>query len=183
MAQTERDQVTIRSLLDDNVSGNISPQDLRDAVASLMGYASLLLTPTGAPAVMNAVGTSYVLVDVFDTIAVQSSDVNILGSNADLTPDFRLVANSEGIYRVDFFASFSSSQNNRLVTFRPHINDAVALTEVQQFMSNGPDIQVVSFTGMGSFDPADEIDIRVLIDTGTANLTFQAAGFHMHRVG
>jgi hypothetical protein len=183
MAQTERDQVIIRSLLADNVSGNVSPEDLRDALASMMGYASLLLTPAGSPAVMSAVGTSFVLVDIFDTVAVQSSDVNVLGSNADLAPDFRLVANSEGIYKADFFASISSSQNNRLVTFRPHINDLVALTDVDQFMSNGSDIQIISFSAMGSFDPGDELDMRILIDTGTSNITFTAAALSMHRVG
>jgi len=106
-----------------------------------------------------------------------------LGSNADLAPDFRLVANSEGIYRADFFCSLSSSQNNRLLTFRPHINDAPVLTDVDQFMSNGSDIQVISFTAMGSFDPGDELDMRVLVDTGTTDLTFTAAALLMHRVG
>lgn len=183
MAQTERDQAIIRSLLADNVSGNISPTDMRDALASLMGYASLALTPAGTPAVMNGVGTSFVLVDVYDQITSQSSDVNAAGSDADLTPDFRLVANSDGFYKVDFSASISSSANNRLLTFRPFVNNAEALTDIQQFMSNGPDIQIISFSGVGNFDPGDQIDMRVHVDTGTSNLTFEAATFTMHRIG
>lgn len=183
MSQTERDQVIVRSLLQDNVSGDISPADIRDAIASLMGYACLLLTPTGAPAVMNGVDTSFQLVDIFDTISAQSSDVNLLGSNADLGPDFRLVANADGFYKIDFFASFSLSENNRLVTFRPHINDAVTLTEVDQFVGTGSDTQVVSFSAIADLDPADEIDMRVLLNTGTANMTFLAAALMMHRVG
>lgn len=183
MSQTERDQATIRSLLADNVSGNISPQDMRDAIASLMGYASLALTPSGAPATMNTVGTSYDLIDIYDEIVAQSSDVNIGGSDADLTPDWRLVANSDGFFKVDFSASIDSSANNKLLTFRPFVNNAVALTEIQQFMSNGPDIQIISFSGIGEFDPGDQIDMRVHIDSGTSNLTFHAATFSMHRVG
>lgn len=183
MAQTERDQVIIRSLLADNVSGNVSPEDLRDAIASLMGYASLSLSPTGAPAVMSAVGTSYVLVDVFDKIEVQSSDVNVLGSGADLTPDFRLVCNSEGIYKWEFYCALTSSQDNRLVTFRPHVNNAVGFTELSQFHATGANAEAFAFSGMGSFDPADELDMRVLLNTGTANLTFLGASFVMHRVG
>ena len=183
MAQTERDQATIRSLLADNVSGNISPTDMRDALASLMGYASLALTPTGAPATMSAVGTSFELIDIYDDIVAQSSDVNAAGSDADLTPDFRLVANADGFYKVDFSASIDSSANNRLLTFRPFVNNAVALTEIQQFMSNGSDIQIISFSGIGNFDPGDQIDMRVHVDTGTSNITFHAATFTMHRVG
>ncbi len=183
MAQTERDQAIIRSLLADNTSGNISPTDVRDAIASLMGYASLALTPAGTPAVMSAVGTSFELIDVYDQISSQSSDVNDAGSDADLSPDFRLVANADGFYKVDFSASVSSSQNNRLLTFRPHVNNAVALTDIQQFMSNGSDIQIISFSGIGEFDPGDQIDMRVLVDTGTTNLTFEAATFTMHRIG
>lgn len=183
MAQTERDQAVIRSLLADNTSGNISPTDMRDAIASLMGYAALALTPAGAPAVMNTVGTTYDLIDIYDDIVAQSSDVNVGGSDADLTPDWRLVANADGFYKVDFSASISSSQNNRLLTFRPFVNNAVALTEIQQFMSNGADIQIISFSGIGEFDPGDQIDMRVHVDTGTSNLTFEAATFTMHRVG
>jgi hypothetical protein len=69
------------------------------------------------------------------------------------------------------------------VTFRPFINDAVALTEVSKFHITGLQAQYIGFTGMISLDPADEVDMRVLIDAGTADLSFLGAALTMHRVG
>jgi len=183
MAQTERDNVLNRTNLADNTSGNISETDLRDALASTMGYGSMVLTVSGAPAVMNAVGTTYVLIDVFDQIQSKSIDVNTAGTNVELGPNFRITFNSNGFYQVNFYCSFSSSQNNRLYTFSAVKNNAEIQPEIDQFLGTGADTQVVAGMGIVAFVAGDFIDVRVKIDSGTANLTYLAAGFSAHRVG
>lgn len=182
MAQTERDNVTNRTNMADNTAGDISETDMRDALASTMGYGAMVLTVAGAPAVMNAVGTSFVVINVFDQIQAKSIDVNTLGTDVVLTPDWKITFNSKGFYQVNFYCSFSSNQNNRLYSFSAHVNGAAIQPEIDQFLS-GNDTQVVAGMGIAEFDAADFIDIRVKVSTGTANLTFLACGFSAHRVG
>ena len=117
MAQTERLMATINDLLSDNTAQEISPQDLRDALASLQGYGSILLAPNGSVDI-NGVGTDFVLINVYDTISAQSIDVNEAGVVAALSPGFKLTVGSPGTYRISFYASFSSSAVSGLVRAR-----------------------------------------------------------------
>ncbi|TDI15328.1 MAG: hypothetical protein E2P05_07250 [Acidobacteria bacterium] len=183
MAQTERDNVVNRTNLADNTAGDISETDMRDALASMMGYGSMVLTVVGAPAVMNGVGTSFVLINVFDQIQAKSIDVNTNGTDVVLSPDWKITFNSNGFYQVNFYCSFSSSQNNRLYSFAAHVNGGAIQPEIDQLIGNGADTQVVAGMGIASFNAGDFIDIRVKVSTGTADLTFLAAGFSAHRVG
>lgn len=183
MSQTEREQTEVRTLLADNETGLISPQDLRDALASHMGYAGLILTVAGAPAVMSSVSTTYALLDIFNLISAESVTVNTNGTNAVLSPTYSLTVGSTGIYRICFWASFSTVANNRLVTFRPHVNGSPGIVEVDRFLSTGSDTGVVSFEGIIPYTANDVIDMRVKLDTGTSDMSFLAAGFNIHRVG
>jgi len=183
MAQTERDQPAIRTLLADNAEEAISPLDLRDALASQMGYGGMLLTIAGAPQVMSGVDTNYSLVDVFNAIPAKSVDVNTAGTDVTLSPDYALTIGSTGFYYVTFFASFSSSQNNKLATFAPHINDGIGLVEVNRFVSTGADVGSLSMSSVVPYTATDVVDMRVKINAGTTNLTFLAAGISVFRIG
>lgn len=181
MPQTERDMATIFGLLADNVTGDISPQDMRDAIASLMGYGGIFLT-SGGSGTINGVGTGYALIDVFDTISAQSNTVNTGGVSAQLAPNYRLTVGSAGVYRIAFYASLSSSQANRLITIREHKNGNLDTLEVSRWVS-ASDTGAVAFEGIESLNANDVIDMRVRINTGTTNLTFTAAALTLHRVG
>ena len=183
MSQTERDQPAIRILLADNAAEAISPLDLRDALASQMGYGGMILSIAGAPAVMSTVGTGYSLVDVFNLVTSKSVDVNTDGTDITLSPTYAITIGATGIYRVDFFASFSSSQNNKLITFAPHVGGSIGLVEVDRWISTGTDTGSISMGGIIPYTAAAVIDMRVKIDVGTTNLTFLAAGLSVFRVG
>lgn len=183
MAQTERDNAVNRTNLADNTAGDISETDMRDALASAMGYGSMVLTTSGAPAVLNGVGTTLVLINIFDLISAKSIDVNVNGTDVVLSPDWKITFNSNGFYMVNFYCSFTSDQNNRLYTFSAVKNNSQIQPEIDQFLATGSDTQVVAGMGIDAFVAGDFIDVRVKINTGTANLTFLAAGFSAHRVG
>ena len=183
MAQTERDQATVRTLLADNVAGDISPVDLRDALASLMGYGSMVLTTSGQPATLNSVSTTPVLIDVYDSITAQSIDVNNSGITATLAPDYAFTIGSTGVYKVTFWTSFSSSGNNELVTFYPFVDDIQGLVESDRWISTVGDTGSTGFSYIASHTAGGVIDIRVKLDSGTSNLTFLGAGFNIFRVG
>jgi hypothetical protein len=183
MSQTEKDQVTIRTLLADNTVGAISPLDLRDALASLMGYAGIVLSVAGQPATVSSVAQTYALVDIFDTITAQSSDVNTNGSIATLSTQQRITFNTTGIYFVSFFASFYTDTNNELITFRPHISGTAGLVEVDRWIGTGSDTGSVALNAIIPYTAGQYLDMRVKSDVGTVNVTFRAAGLCAHRVG
>jgi hypothetical protein len=182
MSQTERDFATINSLLGNNTTGEISPQDIRDAFASLQGYGCMILSAGGSGSI-TGVGTSYSLVDIYDTISAKSIDVNSAGVNAELAPNFQITINATGFYRVAFYASFSSTANNKLITFREFKNGSPGIVEVDRWIGTGSDTGVVSFEDIESESVGDVIDMRVKIDSGTTDLTFLAAAMTVHRVG
>jgi hypothetical protein len=183
MAQTEQDQVGIRALLADNGTGAISPQDLRDALASQMGYASIVLSAAGQPLTVTGVNQTYALVDIFDTIASQSVDVNTNGCTATLGTDHRITFGSAGFYYVSFFASFYTDTNNELITFRPHISGAPGLIEVDRWIGTGADTGSVAMNSIVPFTAGQYLDIRIKSDVGTEDVTFKAAGLCVHRAG
>lgn len=183
MAQTEQDQVTIRTLLADNLVGAISPQDMRDALASQMGYASIVLSAAGQPLTITGVNQTFALVDIFDTIASQSVDVNTNGCAAVLGATHRITFGSTGFYYVSFFASFFTDTNNELITFRPHISGSPGLVEVDRWIGTGADTGSVAMNSVIPFTAGQYIDMRIKSNVGTEDVTFKAAGLCVHRVG
>lgn len=183
MPQTERQADAFFSLLANNTEGNISPQDLRDAFASMMGYGGMQLNIAAAPVTMNEVGDTYVLMDVFSEITGRSIDVNLFGTDVELAPDYKVIFNTVGLYFVSFHASFTSSANNKLITFRPHINGVPGNTEVDRFAATGMDAGSAGLSTILLADALDECDIRVKIDSGSSDLTFLSASCSVFRVG
>ena len=182
MAQTERPFSTIETLLADNATGAISPQDLRDAIASKMGYGGLLLSTSGAGATLNGVDTNPTLIDVFDTITAQSSDVNTAGVVGTLASTYSLTVGATGIYMVSFWASLSSSAIPRTLTFQLFIGGVVDVINLERYVS-AADTGAVAFTQGCALTIGDVLDMRVFGNTGTTNLTFRGAGFSIHRIG
>jgi len=184
MTQTEREWSTLEALLADNTSGQVSPQDIRDAFASAHGYGSLLLSASGAPAIVSTVTNSaFKLVDIYDSVTTQSSDVNVAGTSGTLSSTYSLTIGTTGIYYVSFFCSFSSSQNNDLVTFAPHVDGSPGLVEVARYVSTGGDTGSVAMMAVVPYTVGNVVDMRVKVGGTTANLTFLGAGLSTFRVG
>lgn len=180
---TERTTSAINALLADNSIGAISPQDLRDAIATAMGgYASLVLTANNAPATLSSVGTSYSVITQYDIVGAQSSDNNTSGSSASAASGL-ITIGTTGVYLVTFSTSFSTSANNKLVTFRPHIDGSPGIVEVDRAIGTGSDIGSASITGVVTYTAGQSVDMRVKIDAGTSNVIFQALAFAVVRVG
>ena len=183
MAQTERDNVTNRTNLADNTSGDISETDVRDSLASTMGYGGMVLTTSGAPALMSGLTSAYTLMDIFNSITAQSIDVNLSGTSLVLSPDWRITFGSNGLYKIDFYASFNIGTDTILVTFAPFLNGSVDILDVQRFFATGAETHSVAFSMIVARTAADFMDVRVKVDTGTVNSTFLGASFSAHRVG
>ena len=182
MAQTEKSQTAIRSLLADNEAGNISPEDLRDALASAMGYAGLVLSASGGPVTMTDISTTYGVIDIFDTITAESSDVNTNGSEVVLSTDYAITVKSSGVYKVSFWASFGVTGGGETISVALYANGSPTILEVERDVATST-YGVISFDGIMALAADDIIDARIKIATGTDDVNFKSAGLSLFRVG
>jgi hypothetical protein len=182
MMDTERTTAEVLSLLANNVTGAISPQDMRDVVASCLGgYAGLLLSIGGAP-VAQAVTTTDQVVTVFNIASAQSSTTFANGCSANPGTG-ELTIGVTGFYNVHFFLSVSSDVNNKIVHLTPYINGNIGLVEVDRKFGTQNDVGVIAMSGVVPYTAGDVVDVRARVETGTANLNWEAASFYIHRVG
>ena len=181
MSQTERTITEINTALQDNVAGDVTPEDMRDAVGSAMGgYASVSLA--GAPAVLAAVQQTPLVITQYDTLQAQSSVVNVDGADADEVLG-QLTAGVAGVYAISFYASFTLDQNNRLVSFQAFLNGLADEPHFDTFVGTGADVGEIAATGIVTLAADDTVEVRVSQDSGSADFTFSALGLNMHRVG
>ena len=183
MPEQERTIANLAALLADNVAGDISPQEVRDLMASSMGgYAGLIQTVAGGQDTLLAVGATPVLIDVYDVVSSQSIDVNLLGAQASLA-NSELTVGVDGFYQLSFFASFHLGSNNKTASFVAFLNGVATDLEYDVFVSNGSDIGGVGLSHVFALTAGDLIDFRVSIATPSSDVIFTACGLSMHRVG
>lgn len=181
MADTERTIADLQARLLDNATGAISPQDLRDLLASsLGGYASMILSIAGSPAVQGLTVTDQVIT-AYNAVTAQSISNFANGCSADAATG-KITIGTTGLYHVGFFSSCRTDVNNKIVHFTPYISDVIGLVEVdRKFAQN--DVGVVSMHAVVPYTAGATVDIRARIESGTTNITYEALGFHVHRVG
>jgi len=181
MPQTERTTAEVNELLKDNTSEDISPQDMRDVVASIFGgYAGLGFA--GAASGSLAVDVTPAVITQYDEVISQSIDVNLEGCAANQSTGIITIGQA-GIYQINFFCSFDLTQNNRLVSFQLFVNGGSDEPGLERFVSNGADVGEVAASGPAVLADGAVLDIRASIDTGTAGMIFSSLGFSVFRVG
>lgn len=182
MSQTELSYTDLVAGLPDNVAQEISPSDVRNAFATALGgYASMVQTV--GPTSMLAVTSTPTIINVFDATVVQSNDVNSAGATVSLATE-EITVGEDGIYFINFFASFEMGSNNRTVQFQPFVNGGGTSIKVLQRIGSASDVQTTPFFGTFVLSKDDAIDIRVaVIVGGTSDIFFEAAGFSVFRVG
>lgn len=181
MADTARSTSDLLALLADNTTGDISPQDVRDVLASFVDYASLELSAVGGPVVMSAVGTTPTVVNVADT-ATDASGIVTGGLTASLATE-KLTVGTTGVYLWGFDASFTLATANKLVTLTPFVDGAAGSVTVDKQVTNTGDTVAVSFTGIITRAAAEELDVRISVDTGTSDISFVGWSLWTIRIG
>lgn len=181
MSQTELSIPAMNTALQDNVANDISPSDLRNAMATALGgYAGLIQTV--APTSMLAVTSTPTVINVWDAITAQSSDVNAAGAVASISTE-EITVGEDGVYFLNFFASVRTGNNNRTVQFQPGLNGTPASLKVLQRISTASDVQTCPFSGIFALLKDDDLDMRVSIIGGTTDVLFDGASFSIFRVG
>lgn len=176
-ADTVRTQAQILTLLGDNTTGDISPQDFRDMVVSQSVYGAMYVTD-GSTA-QGSLSTTPVKVTGFATNGASS------GTTPDATTDddITLGANSGGDYEVHFHAGFSGTANE---TFTFHLrDDAVEVPgcSATRKISSGGDVGSTGFSCLATIAGSSVITVYVESAAGSGDeITPEHMGLTLSRV-
>lgn len=176
MADTQRTQAAILALFANNTSGDISPQDLRDFVVSVMGGYGDLRSNAGG--VVSSIGTSPVKVTAFDA----NGESDAVGVVPDHTND-QIVLGVSGAFEISVMLSTSAATDLEVFTFEVFVNGSPSGLEHSVASSGGDLKETVQIQGMLSLAAADVIDLRVNALAAGRSITVSRASMMMKRVG
>jgi hypothetical protein len=171
MADTRRTKAEILALFADNTSGNISPQDLRDFVVTVMGGYASLKTVDGVTA-QTGITSTPVLLTTWDT----NGDSN--GLTADHTTD-SITIDVDGVYDVDCDVSFSGS-SNAIIQMHLRVNGVEEEEGMHRKLSAGGDVGSAGFNGGLTLSAGDVLTVYVESNI-TASITPVDAQFRVNQ--
>lgn len=174
MADTIRTLADLLVLLADNTSGNISPQDVRDALVSRFGVYGQVYTSGGSTGV--SVGTSPVTVE-WDSDGLDD------GLTADSANDRLSVGSgSDGVFLVLAQFSFTGTASTTF-TLKLSVNgtqdDALAC-KVKLDASGSP--ISASFAGLVSLVSGDAVTVEVVADGASKTFTLAEGQLSLRRI-
>lgn len=162
MADTKRTLPELQALLADNTAGDISPQDLRDMLVSIMGvYGSIVIT-AGVTGQTIASG-----------VAEQMTEWTTDGISSGCTPAFasdQITIDNSGDYEIGFQCGFQGITNCTF-EFTLYKNGVTAAVGTQRKTSNA-DVGSCSFVCQITLAATDVLSIWV---EGDQNGTFIVA--------
>lgn len=166
MAETQRTLAALLTILADNTTGQISPEDVRDIVETLRaGHAELSLSSSAE--------TSIATVDTF----VKAAGTTTLSANAHnwtMPQDNRLTYGGTvaRVVHVACSLSMTAAANNKLARLAIAKNGTiVTASEVQRFIATGADVGSTALHSMVSVDPTDYLEVWIANGTDNANMT------------
>lgn len=171
MADTERATATLLSLLADNAAGEISAQDLRDALVSCLGgYASIYVIDGAAAQAVSATPTK---------LTAFAADGPYLGATPAHASD-QITIGVTGVYRVDFAATISGDAAT--YTFRLRKNGSAEGTLAAAATLAASATGAAAFSGLVSLTANDVLTVYAAAG-GAANLTVSHACLSVKRIG
>ena len=172
MTDTKRTSAELISALADNISGNISEQDLRDLVVSMiMPHGNTDLFSNLSETTINSTNVFEVIAGVFSQggSGVEVTESSI-GGRLTYTgvPDrhFMMSAN----------ASFFSISNNQIIAFQWRKNGSILLdVPVEAKVGTGSDIGTLSCGADVMMSTDDYVELVIANETSTANVVVDHA--------
>ena len=177
MADTIRTLTANKSLLADNTTNDISPQDIRDMVESIVKCYGGLYVDDGSTA-QGSIGTSYT------QLINWAADMDADG----LTPDFAnnqidVDTNSDGLYLIMFTASLGALSSSAVFTLALAKNDTEitgAKAEISTVDATGR--HAVTIVALVSLVATDDISVRIKASAGPSTVTIEQAQLVMKRL-
>lgn len=157
MVDTIRDRTTLLTLLADNTSRDISPQDLRDMLVSVHGVYGGLYVQDGS--------TAQTGVDTTPTkMTGWAGNLPAAGTTPDHTDD-SITIGTDGIYIALCQVSFSGTIS---VTFEAHlrIDDVEQVEGFHRKLGTGGDVGSASFVALKSLSADEVLTVYIESDSG-----------------
>ena len=176
---TQRTIATILGLLADNTAGDISAEDMRDAVESLRGsFGKMAVQAADSAAITISDTTSYfeATAPTWTLSGVATSSPN--AANFDMATNGRLrytglvpiVAN------VTMSVAVTSGTSNQVIYYRLGKNGSTsANSEMHRKIGTGADVGALAIGGIFELDTNDYLSLFVRNTTGANNITIEVA--------
>jgi hypothetical protein len=175
MADTVRTRAQLQTLLADNVIGDISPQDIRDMLVSLIPNHGSLYRNVAADTVISTPGT-------YVKAAGTSTSYEL--HDMDMPDDLRLrsIAPVSRHYHITASISMTAVGASKIIGLKLAKNGVVLdETVVRRFISTGTDIGAAFLHGDMSLDTNDYVEIWVTNYTSSTNVRLDE--FNLHALG
>jgi len=156
MADTQRLLSALLLLLEDNTSGQVSPQDIRDLVMTLLnGHGEISITAAAATAVL-VQNTWY---PVAGTWALTPENVNWdMNTNGQL----RYTGTAKRCCHIAVSMSFTSAGNNIRYEWCVGLNGApITPSIIRNKVGTGADVQSSAAHAFADVDPGDYLELMV----------------------
>lgn len=178
MAETQRTLADLLSRLPDNITGDISPEDVRDIVATFAADHAEISLSAAAVTNVAVAGTYYKCAGTTVLTAIPAAH------NFTMPVDNRLTytGTAERIVHVACNFSMSVLGNNKLMKFRLARNGVtIPESEIQRWVSTGTDIGAASCQSLCTATVGDFIELWGANATDTTNFRIEA--FQMVAIG
>ena len=177
MADTIRTLSALQTLLADNTTGQISPQDLRDMLVSCMGVYGHLYVTNGATAQAGISGTPAKLTCFASDGA--SNGLTVANALDRITVD----SNSDGTYMVGFSLSVEDdiASGPHTYNFPIYKDGSTTVIEAQHTFETQNKVYSVSASGILTLAAAEYLEIYVSSADGTS-VTVTEGSFWAHRL-
>lgn len=175
MVDTPRTIAALQTLLPDNTTRAISPQDARDMLVSVqIKYGDMAVSTSAATSITNTT-------DFFDVAGTYT-----LGENEqfDMNTNGQLRYTGTPSITVFFMATLSLTiaGNNQLIHTQVRLNEVnITGADADSFVGTGADVGVVSIVGITAMATNEHLEIAVRNETSTANVTGEEA--HIIAIG
>lgn len=153
MADTQRDTASILALLADNTGGDISPQDLRDAIVSILGgYGGL--TADGSAAQLTGIFTATLVTGFTHAMATDGTVVTASVGDDDVTMSVAAK------YEVHASLSFTGSAS-ATYTILVYLNGVATAIKAQGAMDSSGGALCLACSGVLDIPAGQAIDLRI----------------------
>jgi hypothetical protein len=177
MAETQRTVADVYILLGDNISNDISAEDLRDGFETWrMGHGQIYVDPADAAAITISDTTSY-----FEANAPVWT-FSAGAHNFAETQNGRLYYTGVApvVCHVAFSFSFTAASNNQLIHWRIGKNGTSDVaSEIQRQVGTGADVGSSAAHLITTMSNGDYLSVFVRNETGSNNVTLESANLQV----
>lgn len=156
MADVIRTKAQILALLADNSTGEISPQDLRDMMVSLMGVYGMIIDAANATAQT-----------VVSGVAEKQMNWTADGLSVGMTPDYAngdLQVDNTGVYLIIGKASLRASVSNVVIQSHIRVDDVQQDAGYHRKMASAGDQGSASMFSILSLNAAEKLSLWIEAD-------------------